>query len=200
MTRIIPRACNLTVDQLTEERPKRASFSGAMRYLSNCTPEERVEALARVDAAFAEIVATPAQFIGPGIPQARSKSYLKKNLVPVTFVMLEDHRADRGTMRASTDGSFRRAFNFRTTGLIVEERAGSLFLAGIPRRTRTWINQKFVDARLGWSHGQLDGNWTDEQRATWARFREIADLTEHVIDKDRAPPPSRRTYVGINPW
>lgn len=201
MRRAARSTCNLTVDQLTEERPKRASVGAAMRYLAHCSPEERVEALARVDAAFAEIQAAPIAFAGPGIPKARTKLYLKKNMVPVTFVILEDHRENRGTMRASTDGSLRRSFSFKTTGLIIEEQSDAIVLAGIARRTRSWINETFKSARLGWAErSELDGQWTDEQRATWALFCETADLTERIIDKARLPAPRRRTFTGLNPW
>lgn len=203
MGRSAPRSCNLTVDQLTAERPKRASVGSAMRYLSKCSAEERVEALARVDTAFAEMKVAPVAYIGPGVPQLRSKLYLKKNLVPVVFVMLEDHREDRGTIRGSTDGSLRRAFSFRATGLVIEERADSLILAGIPRRTRSWINERFKPARLGWlGTPDLDGEWTDEQRAAWARLGETANLTERIIDKARTQPAPKHYGNGrvYNPW
>jgi hypothetical protein len=195
------RTSNLTIEQLTAERPKRPSVGGAMRYLATCSPEERVEALARADAAFAEIKSGPIKFIGPGVPKARTDLYLKKNLVPAVFVMLEDHRADRGTMRASTDGSFRRAFNFSTKGMVVEQDTGGLMLVAIPRRTRAWINRKFSASRLGWPGGiELAGEWTEEQRATWKLLYETADMTETFIDKARRPAPRRRTYAGISPW
>lgn len=196
--------CRATVDQLMERhepQPKRYSVGGALRYLADCSPEERAEALARVDAAFAEIQASPIAFAGPGVPKTRTSLYLKKNLVPVAIVILDDHRADRPTMRASTDGSIRRAFNFSTDRMIVEEEIDGLILAGIPRTTRSWINQKFSSARLGWAErSQLDGEWTDEQRETWKRFCDTADLTERIIDKARKVPPRRSTLTGLNPW
>jgi hypothetical protein len=201
MARSARSTCRLTVEQLTADRPQRASVGAAMRYLARCSPEERAEAMARVDAAFAEIQAAPIAFTGPGIPKARTSLYLKKNMVPVAFVILEDHRADRGTLRASTDGSVRRSFWFSAERLIIEEQDENLVLAGIPRRTRTWINEKNKSARLGYAaRSDLEGEATDERRATWKRLCEIADATEQIIDKARKIPTRRSTLTGLNPW
>lgn len=193
--------CRLTVEQLTEEKPPRASVGAAMRYLAHCSPEERVEAMARVDAAFAEIQASPIAFAGPGIPKARTQLYLKKNFVPAAIVVLDDHRSDRGTMQASTDGSVRRSFWFDTRDMIVEQASDRLMLVGIPRWRRSRINERFKSARLGWAErSDLDGEWADEQRAAWALLCETADLTERIIDKARLPAPRRSTLTGLNPW
>lgn len=193
--------CNLTVDQLMAERPKRASVGGAMHYLATCTPEERIEALSRADAAFEEIRSKPTTATAPAAPTARTKLYLKRNFVPVTFVVLDDRRADRGTMQGSADGSIRRAFWFDARDIIIEQESEQLMLAGIPRWRRARVNEKFKLARLGWTTpAELDGEWTDEQRAIWAVFCKSVDETEAAIEKARRPVPRRRTYTGLNPW
>lgn len=205
MGRTASRTSNLTVDQITAMRPKRVTVNGAMRYLGTCSEEERVAALARVDAAYAESKLAPAEYIGPSVPQARTKLYLRKNLVPAVFVVLEDHREARGTMKGSTDGSFRRYFSFNTERMIVEQEIDDLMLVGIPRNLRSWINEKNKPARLGYiGVCELDSDraWTDEQRATWKLFGEIANLTETIIDKARRQPAPKHYGNGriYNPW
>lgn len=154
--------------------------------------------------AFAELKANQSAGFGIAIPKAITDHYAKKRLCSVAFVKLEEF-PDRGTMRASADGSIRRSFSFRTKGTAVEEQSSdSLILMAMPRQTRIWINSKFSGARLGWPGvpDLIDGDWTDQQRTDWQALCETSSRIEEILERGRRPTPRRHKGNGRvhNPW
>lgn len=136
------------------------------------------------------------------VPKTIIAHYAKKRLCAVAFVKLDDF-PDRGTMRASTDGSDRRSFSFRIKGTAIEEQSSDpLVLMAMPRQTRIWINSTFPNCRLGFgtSHDLVDGDWTEQQRADWQALCRTASRIEDILARGRTAPPRRKTYTGLNPW
>lgn len=101
MGRSARSTCRLTVDQLIaqQERQPRATVGGAMRYLVNCSDKERVEAIARVDAAYAaEIEAREAE-------KRRPRSLVGCQPGSIISLRVVQHDQRENSMLVSMDGN-----------------------------------------------------------------------------------------------
>ena len=101
MARGSQSTCRLTTDQLLERyepKPQRASVRGAFRYLADCTPEERAEALARVDAGFA------ADLAERQAEKRRPRSLVGSNPGSIIRLQVVQHNQRDNSMLISVDG------------------------------------------------------------------------------------------------
>lgn len=131
--------CRLTVDQLMaqQEREPRATVGGAMRYLLNCSDEERAHALARVDAARAvELEEREAE-------KRRPRSLVGREAGAIISLRVVQHEQRENSMLISMDGNSSKAKWVPITGKPPKP--------GKPGKTITTV---YFTARA-WEPGQL---------------------------------------------